>query len=115
MRLRHELTDIFPDGTSLKGHVTTTFDDLVEAFGYPNMINDKTGPGDKTWWEWCVEFYDPKEDEYHIAFIYDWKEIGPASARTGKYRWHIGGKKIDSVWCVMDVLSYIHPVPADPQ
>jgi hypothetical protein len=103
--MRHELTDVFPTGTSLRGHITATFDDLVKTFGYPNMQNETMCPADKVWWEWCVEFYDDVEDEYILSTIYDWKEIGPSSARTGEYRWHIGGKTMNSVFAVAEALT----------
>ena len=112
--MKHELTEIGWLGTSLKGHVTATFDQLVEKFGYPNMVNDKTPQADKVWWEWCIDFYDddklvPESDhmltDSCVATIYDWKEIGPSSARSGEYRWHVGGKSINSLWCVMEALE----------
>ena len=102
--MKHELTDIGAVGTSLKGSVTATFDQLVEKFGYPNMQNDTTPQSDKVWWEWCIDFQSADGDSY-IATIYDWKEIGPSSARTGEYRWHVGGKSINSLWCVMEALE----------
>ena len=106
---QYELTDIGLFGTSLKGHITATFDELVATFGYPNISNDKTPQADKVWWEWCMEFYDPEEDEYHISTIYDWKEMGPSSSQTGEYRWHVGGKSLQSLWCVMDTLEQAYP------
>ena len=102
--MKHELTDFGAVGTSLKGTITATFDQLVEKFGYPNILNDKTPQADKVWWEWCIDFTD--DDGWsHVATIYDWKEIGPSSARTGEYRWHVGGKTMDSLWCVMEALE----------
>ena len=102
--MKHELTEIGWLGTSLKGTVTATFDQLVEKFGYPNILNDKTPQSDKVWWEWCIEFNDV-DGWSHVATIYDWKEIGPSAARTGEYRWHVGGKSINSLWCVMEALE----------
>ena len=107
--MKHELTDIGLLGTSLKGHITATYDELVATFGYPNIANDKTPQADKVWWEWCIDFYDEEEDEYHISTIYDWKEIGPSSSQTGEYRWHVGGKSLQSLWCVMDTLEQAYP------
>jgi len=107
--MKYELTDIGLFGTSLKGHITATFDELVATFGYPNISNDKTPQADKVWWEWCMEFYDSEEDEYHISTIYDWKEMGPSSSQTGEYRWHVGGKSLQSLWCVMDTLEQAYP------
>ena len=107
--MKHELTDIGFLGTSLKGHITATYDELVATFGYPNISNDKTPQADKVWWEWCIDFYDEEEDEYHISTIYDWKEIGPSSSQTGEYRWHVGGKSLQSLWCVMETLEQAYP------
>ena len=50
--MKYELTDIGLLGTSLKGHITATYDELVATFGYPNISNDKTPQADKVWWEW---------------------------------------------------------------
>ena len=107
--MRHELTEIGWLGSSMKGTVTATFDELVETFGCPNIVNDKTPQADKVWWEWCIDFYDDKEDESYVATIYDWKEIGPSSSRTGEYRWHVGGKSLQSLWCVTDTLEQAYP------
>ena len=43
--------DIPYAGTSLMGHVTTTYDKLVKTFGMPDLE-----PGDKTTCEWHIEF-----------------------------------------------------------
>ena len=107
--MRHELTEIGWLGSSLKGTVTATFDELVATFGCPNIVNDKTPQADKVWWEWCIDFYDDKEDESYVATIYDWKEIGPSSSQTGEYRWHVGGKSLQSLWCVMETLEQAYP------
>jgi hypothetical protein len=59
-------------GTSLMGHVTTTYDKLVKTFGMPDLE-----PGDKTTCEWHIEFmvYDEDEGEFPMyATIYDYKE-----------------------------------------
>ncbi|SVB14296.1 uncharacterized protein METZ01_LOCUS167150 [marine metagenome] len=73
-------------GTSLMGHVTTTYDKLVKTFGMPDLE-----PGDKTTCEWHIEFmvYDEDEGEFPMyATIYDYKED---STPYGEYRWHVGG------------------------
>ena len=107
--MRHELTEIGWLGTSLKGHITATFDELVDTFGYPNIVNDKTPQADKVWWEWCIDFYDAEEDESCVATIYDWKEMGPSASRIGEYMWHVGGKSLQSLWCVTDTLERTYP------
>ena len=107
--MKHELTEIGWLGTSLKGHITATFDELVDTFGYPNIVNDKTPQADKVWWEWCIDFYDAEEDESCVATIYDWKEMGPSASRIGEYMWHVGGKSLQSLWCVTDTLERTYP------
>ena len=103
--MKYELTDGGWLSTHKVGGIAATFDELVETFGYPNLTNDKTPPGDKTWWEWCVEFYDDVEDEYTIATVYDWKERSPDDARRGEYHWQVGGENIKALWAVMDALE----------
>ncbi len=67
------------DGTSLKGFVTTTYDNLVKTFGNP-----KQGSADgKTTCEWLFEFEDGT-----VATIYDWKT---KSTPKELYKWNIGG------------------------
>lgn len=80
------------DGTSLQGHITVSYSDLVEAFGNPNI-----GPSDKTRAEWSLKFEDGT-----IATIYDWKT---RNIPLGLYAWHIGGhnksaveRVIQAVW-----------------
>ena len=107
--MKHELTEIGWLGTSLKRHITATFDELVDTFGYPNIVNDKTPQADKVWWEWCIDFYDAEEDESYVATIYDWKEMGPSASRIGEYQWHVGGKSLQSLWCVTDTLERTYP------
>ncbi len=41
------------NGTSLKGYITTTYDDLCKTFGAPTIF-----VGDKTNAEWFIEFED---------------------------------------------------------
>ena len=78
------------NGSSLRGYVTTTYDNLVELIGEPNAYC-----GDKTWnaWDLCFTVHDEdgldSEDVY--VDIYDWKESGPHASKRGEYRWHVGG------------------------
>ena len=96
-----------PCGSSLMGHVTASYGDLVGLFGEPNCP-----PGDKTWNSWDISFRvwddDDSEDfEDVYASIYDWKELHPFASTTGKYRWHIGGfhgKEHRADWLVSDLV-----------
>jgi hypothetical protein len=66
------------NGTSLKGYITTTYDELCRTFGAPTIF-----VGDKTNAEWFIEFEDGS-----VATVYDWKlDHVPLEP----YRWHIGG------------------------
>lgn len=66
-------------GSSLKGYVETTYKDIVNRLGKPNVPKSVDG---KTNAEWCFAI----DDE--IVTIYDYKTIG---APKGLYDWHIGG------------------------
>ena len=66
-------------GTSLKGEILATYDELVQTFGEPR----KDGPEDKITREWNVKFLNNE-----VATIYDWKDD---DCLEGIYRWHIGG------------------------
>ncbi|MAV94660.1 MAG: hypothetical protein CMA31_03105 [Euryarchaeota archaeon] len=97
----HSGDDVDVNGTSLMGHVTTNYSDLVEAFGEPTH----TSGGDKVHIEWDVEFtvVDEYRDENVIkATIYDWKLDAP---EYGEYRWHIGGHSGDAAFLVQDALE----------
>ena len=80
-----------PHGSSLMGYVTASYDKLVELFGEPNCPY-----GDKTWnnWDLCFRVWDDDDsedfDDVYVS-IYDWKEMGPESSKSGEYQWHIGG------------------------
>ena len=105
MSTTYQMDDYVPSGSCLKGHITASYDALVEAFGEPNILNAEEG--DKVWNEWGIRFSEGDDDIY--ATIYDWKEIGPSSSRTGEYRWHVGGKSLQSLWCVTDTLEQAYP------
>ena len=76
------------NGTSLKGYVNATYEELVEKFGEPTYTY-----GDKTTVEWSLEFECDADNgslgedgnvEYVTATIYDWKtDYTP----TGEYDW----------------------------
>ena len=99
----YDLDDYVPRGSSLRGHINTTYVELVEAFGEPNILNAESSGDDKVHNEWGVRFFDGDDDIY--ATIYDWKDSGPYDSRIGEYRWHIGGKQVEALWCVMDALN----------
>jgi hypothetical protein len=73
-------TPDFARGTSLVGYITTTYDEIVNAFGEPNY-----GPsGDnKVQSEWVLDV------NGEPCTIYDWKV-----KETPKelYKWHVGGR-----------------------
>ena len=101
MSTTYQMDDYVPSGSCLKGHITASYDALVEAFGEPNILNAEEG--DKVWNEWGIRFSDGDDDIY--ATIYDWKEPDAYVSHVGGYRWHIGGKQVEAVWCVLDALN----------
>ena len=61
MSTTYQMDDYVPSGSCLKGHITASYDALVEAFGEPNILNAEEG--DKVWNEWGIEFRVPIEDD----------------------------------------------------
>ena len=111
MATTYQLDDYVPRGSSLRGHIHATYDELVEVFGEPNILNAEEG--DKVFNEWGIEFRVPVEDDgmgdvddYDTvnATIYDWKERDAYDSHVGSYRWHIGGKEYRSVELVYEAL-----------
>ena len=41
----------------------------------------------------------------YTVTLYDWKEDSPYTARTGTYRWHVGGYNADAPYLVEDALE----------
>jgi len=92
-------------GTSLQGYVMATYEELEALFG------DNLGPSgdDKVLNEFRGEIsvYN-LEFECHDIYtvtLYDWKEDSPLTARTGTFRWHVGGFAADTPYLVEDVLE----------
>jgi hypothetical protein len=90
-------------GTSLQGYVMATNAELEAVFG------ENLGPSDKVFNEFRGEIavYDPELDCYdaYTVTLYDWKEASPYTARTGTYRWHVGGYNADAPYLVEDALE----------
>ena len=101
MSTTYQMDDYVPNGSSLQGHITASYQALIEAFGEPNILNAEEG--DKVWNEWGIRFSDGDDDIY--ATIYDWKEPNAYDSHVGKYRWHIGGQYLSASWYVSDVLN----------
>ena len=83
--------DEFPNGTSLQGYVSTTYDTLKDAFGMHHYDG-----GDKTNVEWVLLI------DGVLATIYDWKET---RIILGEYQWHIGGHSTEAVGLVQSVVE----------
>jgi len=83
--------DALVTGTSLKGHIVTTYAELVEKFGEPNKGSDKTTV------EWRLDFEDGT-----VATIYDWKY---GETPMHKTEWNIGGKNSDAVFRVYETMG----------
>jgi len=98
--MTYKLDDYVPRGSSLRGHIHATYDELVEVFGEPNILNAEEG--DKVFNEWGIRFEDGDDDVY--TTIYDWKELDAYDSHIGNYRWHIGGKEYRSVELVYEAL-----------
>jgi len=104
-----KLDEYIRPGTSLRGKIVTSFTELVEVFGEPNV-----SASDKVFNEWGIEFRVPVEDDgmgdvddydTFSATIYDWKEPWGGASHVGDYTWHIGGRDHRSVELVYEALG----------
>ena len=99
--MTYKLDDYVPRGSSLRGHIHATYDELVKVFGEPNILNAEEG--DKVFNEWGVRFEDGDDDIY--TTIYDWKELDAYDSHIGNYRWHIGGRDHRGVELIYEALG----------
>ena len=81
------------NGTSLKGYISCTYDQLVAVFGAPDKHNNPIDESEKVNIEWRLKFPNGT-----VATIYAWKRV-PSSPDT-LFEWNIGGYKLDAVDCV---------------
>lgn len=73
-------------GTSLRGYITATRNDIAAVFGEPTF--DGSRYEDKVTTEWYLEFSDGT-----VASIYDWKRYEDGQpAGDEVIQWNIGGK-----------------------
>ena len=85
-------------GTSLRGYVKATRDELTEVFGNPQDYS----LGDKVTTQWVIQF-----DSGSIATIYDWKRYELGRPGFGEfYEWHIGGNEFEVTELVTDALRH---------
>lgn len=84
------------NGTSLKGKLVSTREELTKVFGKPEFY----GEGNKITVEWKIKF-----DNGLIATIYDWKRYEKGLPSENElYEWHIGGMSYDVVSLVRDMI-----------
>ena len=99
--MTYRLDDYVPRGSSLRGHIHATYDELVKVFGEPNILNAEEG--DKVFNEWGIRFEDGDDDVY--TTIYDWKELDAYDSHIGNYRWHICGRDHRGVELIYEALG----------
>lgn len=83
------------NGSSLKGYVSATYNDLFKVFGSP-IYGPSASYEDKVTCEWNL-----KSEDGVIFTIYDWKE---ERTPLDVYDWHIGGFTEDAVKVVEKAL-----------
>ena len=88
-------------GTSLKGYINCTYDELVSTFGEP-----LDGDGYKVDCEWIIK----DVNEGTIATVYNWKNGKNYCGRDGLNahqidEWHVGGKTGEAVKFIADCIN----------
>lgn len=91
-------------GTCLQGHISATYQELIDIFGEPTYL-DSSADG-KVTTEWELSGENLFGDSMPIT-IYDWKEYdGGERSRSGlKYEWHVGGTERSAVTYILDKLG----------
>ena len=97
----HNETSVQSNGTGLVGYITTTYQELVEAFGMPSDNYDDY----KSDAEWEVEFADGT-----VATIYNWKNGKNYCGEDGTHKtkiteWNVGGNSKEASRLVLRVLG----------
>ena len=91
-----EMDAVSTDGTSLKGGVMASYNQMVKALGEPTF--SEPSADNKVNIEWVMRF----NDEVYTA--YDWKNYGnsPADNPNQVINWHIGGHR-----SAFDLIEYL--------
>jgi hypothetical protein len=89
------------NGTSLKGHIKTTYNELVAAFGEP-CVNDGPSEWEKVTIEWIL-----RAQNGSIVTIYDWKNYGKQPAPDEEFEWNIGGHHASAVALVKEAMQML--------
>ena len=84
-----EMTAPDTTGTSLKGYVCATYDQLVDLLGRPTFP-EESGDG-KVQVEWVVEFEDEFGDK-NLFTIYDWKTYNREFTEMQLAMFNVGSK-----------------------
>jgi hypothetical protein len=72
-------------GTSLRGYITATREEIEAVFGEPTFADND--PMDKVTTEWYIQF-----DDGTFGTIYDWKRYAMGAPRMDeRTEWNIGG------------------------
>lgn len=87
------------NGTSLKGTIDASFNELVETFGQPCLL-EPPNPYEKVTTEWKLKF-----ENGVVATIYDWKNYGYVAPRDKKVTWHVGGFNSEALTQVKNILN----------
>jgi len=93
-------------GSSLIGHITGTYKELIKAFGEPTY-KEPSGDG-KVSTEWNLEFeLADNVKPYVIGTIYDWKRYDDGKAcRSGdEFVWNVGGMSYDALELIQQALE----------
>ena len=103
--ISYVVSEDFGSGTSLRGHVRTTYDKLLAVLGKPTYTDGD--PYEKVNCEWVldVKAKDEMDDDdftYETVTIYNWKT---GYTPTEEYDWHVGGRNYRAEDLVKEILG----------
>ena len=93
-------------GSSLIGHITGTYNELIKVFGEPTYKENSAD--NKVSTEWNLEFeLADNTTPYIIGTIYDWKRYDSGEACRGgdKFIWNVGGKSHKALELIQEKLG----------
>lgn len=102
--ISYELSPGSGHGTSLKGHVSTTYDHILSILGKPTYSDGD--PYEKVNCEWVIDVkakdeWDDDDWTYETVTIYNWKT---GYTPTEEYMWHVGGNNMRAQDLVEEIL-----------
>ncbi len=95
------------NGTSKKGTIKNSYDELVSIFGEPEVLSGDGFDNINYIWEVEVEYSDTDDDDredFFVASIYDWN-YNQGTPGSEIDEWNVGAKSTTDMWMLQDYIE----------